>query len=80
MVHGAAVLDCIILKGLGEALHTFHHDHVDIDGADGRLRKTLSFLEQVWDISGGDPIVWLPSEGHYFPNGYPYKEEEAKKK
>lgn len=26
------------------ALHTFDHDHVDINGADGGLRETLSFL------------------------------------
>lgn len=52
------------------ALHTFDHDHVDVYGADGGLRETLSFLQQVRDISGGNPVIWLPSEGHYLPNGY----------
>lgn len=50
---------------------TFDHDHVYINGADGRLRETLSFLQQVRDFSGGNPIIWLPAKGHYFPNGYP---------
>lgn len=50
-------------------IHTFDHDHVDVDCADGRLRETLSLLQQIGNISGGDPIVWLPTEGHNLPNG-----------
>lgn len=55
-------------------LRTFHHDHVDIDGADWRLRETLSFFQQVRDISGRNPIVWLSSEGHHLPNGHSWNE------
>lgn len=50
-------------------IHTFDHDHVDVDCADWRLRETLSLLQEVGNISGGDPIVWLPTEGHDLPNG-----------
>lgn len=50
-------------------LRTFDHDHVHVDGADGGLGEALSFLQQVWDVSGGNPIVRLPSKGHQLPNG-----------
>lgn len=50
-------------------LRTFDHDHVHVNSADGGLGEALSFLQQVWDVSGGNPIVWLPSKGHQLPNG-----------
>ena len=55
---------------------TFDHDHVDIDGADGRLRKAFSLLQQIWDVPGGDPVIRLPPEGHQLPDGHPFRERE----
>lgn len=49
---------------------TFDHDHVDIDGADGRLGQTLALLQQVWDLAGGDSVIRLPSKSHQLPDGH----------
>lgn len=53
-----------------EIVHTFDHDHVDVYGADGRLRQTLAFLQQVWDLTGGDSVIRLPSKSHQLPDGH----------
>lgn len=68
-----AVAVFISLHGLSGVLAqlTFDHDHVDVNGADGGLRETLSFLQQVRNVSGGNPVIWLATKGHYLPNGHP---------
>ena len=50
--------------------HTFDHDHVDVYGADRRLRQTLPLLQNVWDLTGGDAIIWLSSERHQLPDSH----------
>lgn len=49
---------------------TFDHDHVDVDGADRRLRESLSFLQDACDLIGGDPVIRLRPERHQLPNGH----------
>lgn len=49
---------------------TFDHDHVDIDGADRRLRQPLPFLQDVWDFPRRDAIIRFASEGHQLPDGH----------
>lgn len=58
----SALTVCLVLP-------TFDHDHVHVNGAYGGLGEALSFLQQVWDVSGGNPIVWFSSKGHQLPNG-----------
>jgi len=36
---------------------TFDHDHVDIDGADRRLRQTFAFLQQIRDVFSTHVLV-----------------------
>lgn len=56
---------------------TFDHDHVDVDGADGRLGQPLPFLQDVGDFPGGDAVVRLASECHQLPDGHSWQEKEA---
>lgn len=56
-------------------LLTFDHDHVDVDGANGRLGQPLPFLQDVGDFPGGDAVVWLASECHQLPDGHSWQEE-----
>lgn len=49
---------------------TFHHNHVNIDGADGGLRQTLSLLQNVRDFSGWNAVVWFTTERHQLPDGH----------
>ena len=46
---------------------TFDHDHVDIDGADWRLRESLPFLQQARHLSGPDVVVGLLAVGEQLP-------------
>jgi len=46
---------------------TFDHDHVDVNGADGRLCESLSFLEQHDDLSSSHRVVWPLTEREQFP-------------
>lgn len=52
---------------------TFDHDHVNVDGADRRLRQAFPFLQDVGDFSRRDAIVWFASEGHQLPDGHSWK-------
>lgn len=52
---------------------TFDHDHVDVDGANGRLGQALAFLQDVWDFSRGDAVVRLASECHQLPDGHSFE-------
>lgn len=52
---------------------TFDHDHVNVDGADRRLRQALPFLQDVRDISCRDAIVRFASKGHQLPDGHSWK-------
>lgn len=52
---------------------TFDHDHVNIDGADRRLRQALPFLQDVGDFSCRDAVVRFASEGHQLPDGHSWK-------
>lgn len=56
---------------------TFDHDHVDVDGANGRLGQPLPFLQDVGDFPGGDAVVRLASECHQLPDGHSWREKEA---
>lgn len=47
---------------------TFDHDHVHINGTDGRLGQTLALLQNRGDFTGRDPIVWLGPKCHQLPN------------
>lgn len=47
---------------------TLDHDHVDVDGADGRLREALASLQHIGDVSGGDHVVGLRAKGHQLPD------------
>lgn len=49
---------------------TLDHDHVDVDGADGRLRKSLPSLQHVRDLSGGNHVVGLRAKGHQLPHSH----------
>lgn len=49
---------------------TFDHDHVDVYGANGRLGQALPFLQDVWDFSRGDAVIWFASECHQLPDGH----------
>lgn len=49
---------------------TFHHDHVDIDGANGRLGQTLPFLQNIRDLPRGDAVVRFASKCHQLPDGH----------
>ena len=46
---------------------TFDHDHVDIDGADWRLRESLPFLQQARHLPGPDVVVGLLAVGEQLP-------------
>lgn len=48
---------------------TLDHDHVDIDGAYGRLREALSLLQDGGDLTCRDTVVRLGPEGHQLPHG-----------
>ena len=52
---------------------TFDHDHVDVDGGDGRLREALALLQEVWDVPRGDAVVRLPPERHQLPDRHPWQ-------
>lgn len=56
-------------------LLTFDHHHVDIYGANGRLRQTLPFLQYVRDFTRGDAVVRLASECHQLPDGHSWRGE-----
>lgn len=49
---------------------TFDHDHVNVDGADWRLRQAFPFFQNVGDFSCRDAIVRFASEGHQLPDGH----------
>lgn len=49
---------------------TLDHDHVDVDGADRRLRESLSFLQDLCDFTGRNSVVRLRPERHQLPNGH----------
>lgn len=51
---------------------TFHHHHVDVYGADGRLGQTLALLQDVWNVTRGNPIVGLSSKRHQLPDSHPW--------
>ncbi len=49
---------------------TFDHHHVDVYGADGWLGQTLALLQDVWNITCGNPIVGLSSKRHQLPDSH----------
>lgn len=54
-------------------LLTFDHDHVDIYGANGRLRQAFPFLQDVRDLPRRDAVVRLASERHQLPDGHSWR-------
>lgn len=57
---------------------TLDHDHVDINGADGRLWKAFSFLQDGWDLTCRDSVVRLGPEGHQFPHSDSWADKAGK--
>jgi len=57
---------------------TFHHDHVDVDGADGGLRQSLPFLQDPGYFTGWNPVIRLGPECHQLPNGDAYRKEDSR--
>lgn len=49
---------------------TFDHHHIDVYGADGRLGQTLTLLQDVWNLTCGNPIVGLSSKRHQLPDSH----------
>lgn len=47
---------------------TFHHDHIDVDGADGRLGETLPLLQDPGYFAGWDPVVRFGPKCHQLPH------------
>lgn len=61
-----------IRESFAEGL-TFDHDHVDIDGADQRLGKPFSSLQNVRDFSRRDHVIGFGTKGHQLPDRHPFK-------
>lgn len=74
-MHHVVHLVCECLHALLRRVRvlTFHHDHVDIYGANWRLRQTLPFLQDVGDFSRGDAVVRFASERHQLPDGHSWR-------
>lgn len=56
---------------------TFDHDHVDINGADRRLRQPLPLLQDVRDFPRRDAIIRFASESHQLPDGHSWGKGET---
>lgn len=54
---------------------TFNHDHIDVDGADGRLGETLAFLQDPGYLAGWDPVVRFGPKRHQLPHGHAWGAE-----
>ena len=68
----ACVRVCVRVCVCAVWVPTFDHDHVDVDGGDGRLREALALLQEVWDVPRGDAVVRLPPERHQLPDRHPW--------
>lgn len=53
---------------------TFDHDHVDVDGADQRLRKSFSSLQNLRDFSSWNHVIRFGTKSHQLPDGHPWKQ------
>lgn len=56
---------------------TFHHDHIDVNGADGWLGETLAFLQDAGDFTGWDPVVRFGPKCHQLPHCHTCGEEDS---
>lgn len=59
--------------------HTFDHNHVDINGADGGLGQPFPLLQQVRDLPGWDPVVRLGPKSHQLPYSHTWGRDRVRR-